>query len=161
MAKRTDAPLTHGKEVWKHLEQVEYGRSRNTVFEDWLDLMLSANLSVTDNLKRHDFTEFKERLGNNNFDGEFEERYMGIVERYKDDRPEGKRAVDHFANAYAALWKETIETRKDVLGTLYEARITYGEHGQFFTPEPISQAMAQMALGDIEDGKVISQKENP
>jgi type I restriction-modification system DNA methylase subunit len=151
MKKRNVSDLHHGREVWKDLEQVSYGRSAERVFEDWLDLMLAAYLSVTDNLSRPDF---EEKLKANKLDGTYEDRYMEIAKRYADDHPKSKRAIDYFAAATRELVKATTESGTDVLGEIYMAMITFGQHGQFFTPQHISTAIVKM-LG-VEDGESVN-----
>jgi type I restriction-modification system DNA methylase subunit len=142
MKRHTIRDLHKGREVWRPLEKViSRGYSRDRVFHDWLDLMLAAHLSATDNRKR----------GSEKWDGVYEDRYMEIVRRYADDRPKGERVIDLFAQAYGELVKETAATESDVLGEIYQAMITFGEHGQFFTPAHISGMMAQMA--NIRDGE--------
>jgi hypothetical protein len=76
--------LTRGKEAWKHLERIAYSRSVRAVFDDWLDLMLSAYLFFTDNFARPDFeAKFKAQK----LDGPYEKRYMEIVAKYADIVP--------------------------------------------------------------------------
>lgn len=142
MKKGNIRDLHHGREVWKHLERIVYSHSPERVFEDWLDLMLSAYLSLTDNLGRPDFWE---KLKSNKLDGPYESRYMEIVRRYGDDAAKrGDRPIDHFVAASTELVKETARTEADVLGEIYMAMITFGQHGQFFTPQHISSMMAEM-----------------
>lgn len=144
--------LRYGQEAWLHLETIiNRGHSRGVVFLDWLDLMLTSYLSLTDNLRRPKFTE---KLKANKLDGEYEDRYMRIVERYKDSKPRGERAIDLFAQAYGALTKEIGETQFDALGEIYEHMISYGEHGQFFTPTHVTHMMAEIA--GIKDGETVA-----
>ena len=50
--------LTHGKEAWKHLQMIiNRGYSRDTVFHNWLDLMLNSILMLTDNTQRENLIE--------------------------------------------------------------------------------------------------------
>jgi type I restriction-modification system DNA methylase subunit len=142
MKKGNTRDLHHGKEVWKHLEQVCYSRSTGQVFSDWLDLMLAAYLSLTDNFARPNFIE---KVKANKFDGIYEDRYLEIVKKYADDAKRGERAIDHLAAAHSELVKEVEVSQVDVLGEIYMAMITFGEHGQFFTPRHISEMMAQIA----------------
>jgi type I restriction-modification system DNA methylase subunit len=81
----------------------------------------------------------------------YEDRYLEIVKRYQDDRPQGERAIDFMSSAHTQLCAAVAETGADVLGEIYEACITFGEHGQFFTPEPIIEMMVAVA-GDIQPG---------
>jgi type I restriction-modification system DNA methylase subunit len=133
--------LHRGREAWKHIEKIAYGRSIERVFEDWLDLMLAAYLSITDNFSRPYFIE---KLKAQKLDGIFEDRYMEIVKRYADKAPKGDRAIDHFQLATAELVKETTATSEDVLGEIFMAMITFGEHGQYFTPMHLVTAMVDM-----------------
>lgn len=134
-----------GKEVWKELEAViSSGHDRHTVFNDFLDFVLNALLSLTDNLKRHSYEEFMERATTNTFDGVYEEMYMEVVGRYKNDRVVGEREIDHFAKAWALLQAETIEKQEDIIGLIYEQCITFGERGQFFTPAHLADMIAKM-----------------
>lgn len=38
------------------------------------------------------------------------------------------------------------ETRADILGDLFQGAISHGQGGQYFTPEPVCEAMARMTL---------------
>lgn len=127
-----------GKEIWQELEKV--GMYSN-VFDDWLDLILNSLLALTDNLSRENIIQkFKE----NKLDGKYNDKYMEIVKKYKNDAEKGKRPMDYFVNAWVLLYKETQEKQKDIIGQIYEQKVSYGEHGQFFTPEHITEAMTKM-----------------
>jgi hypothetical protein len=45
------------------------------------------------------------------------------------------------------------ETRKDILGDVFQGGITYGEGGQFFMPETITSLMGRMVTADDESGE--------
>jgi type I restriction-modification system DNA methylase subunit len=120
---------------------INAGHARERVFEDWLDLMLSAHLSLTDNYFR---AEFPEKLKAKKLDGPYEKRYMEIVSRYADKEKMGERAIDYFTKAHTNLIQEIREPRHDILGEIYMGCITFGQHGQFFTPGHISEAMAKI-----------------
>ena len=47
---------------------------------------------------------------------------------------------------FGHLVSATEETRADILGDLFQGSITYGERGQFMTPESICEMMAAMSL---------------
>ncbi len=98
--------------------------------------MLSANLALTDNTVRGNIKE------GGKFDGPYEDRYLRIVGRYASNQEIGRRPVDYFAAAYGALLLEIESSSGDPLGDIYIREITYGEHGQFFTPQPIADMMA-------------------
>ena len=74
-----------------------------------------------------------------------EEDYMKLVPRYSAGE-KGKRAIDAFPEAFAALVEGMEKTRKDILGDIFEGAITFGENGQFFTPEHICTLMAQITM---------------
>ena len=43
----------------------------------------------------------------------------------------------------------------DALGDLFMEYLSFGKNGQFFTPQPICDAMCLMTLGNPEDGKTV------
>lgn len=99
------------------------GVSRGQAFEDFLLMSLSA-LSG----------------------GQMEDQYMQTVQRHAAGELR-KRGYDSIAQAFARLVTAMEETRKDILGDLFQGAITYGEAGQFLTPESICEFMASMSLG--------------
>jgi type I restriction-modification system DNA methylase subunit len=136
-----------GNATWKQLREVgRFGYSHSMVFTDFVDTALLALLSLTDNLRHPDIIE---RLRQNKFTGTYEEQYMRIVGKYREnkDRPRGQRPADYFAQAWAVLQQETGFVGQDVLGEIYMREITHGEHGQFFTPTPVSDFMAEITGG--------------
>jgi len=76
-----------------------------------------------------------------------EEEYLQTIERHKPGA-NGKRGVDKLAEMFATLVATMEQTRLDILGDLFQGGITYGESGQFLTPEPVCEAMARMVLPD-------------
>lgn len=136
---------------WKELQKIiNKGHSRDKVFHDWLDLILTSSLALRDNVRRGNLKPGK-------FDGVYEDRYHEIIQRYDNSSKHGERPVDHFARAYAFLLQEINETENDVLGDIYMLEITYGEHGQFFTPESITDMMAGLivAPSKSEEGRQV------
>lgn len=94
--------------------------------------------------------------------GRMEEQYMAVVKKHSHGK-RGRRGCDSiaelFAKSVAAM--ETDETRgemKDILGDLYQGAITYGEAGQFFTPEPIARMMASMTVGEVPEEEKYQKK---
>src|SRR3990167_6732014 len=139
----------NGKEVWKELEKAISYNSRDNVFNDWLDLILNSLLALTDNLGRDNFIEkFKE----NKFDGKYNDRYLEIVKKYSNGE-KGKRPIDYLCNAWGLLQKETKEKQRDILGDIHMEMITFGENGQFFTREHITEIMAKI-IGIKENEKI-------
>ena len=74
-----------------------------------------------------------------------EEEYLQTIERHKAGN-KGKRSVDTLAQMFGNLVQIMDETRDDVLGDLFQGAITYGERGQFMTPDCICRMMAAMNL---------------
>src|SRR4051812_34371011 len=143
MSKR-DYDLQLGKDTWKELEKLHsFGYSNSTIFNDFVDICLLSLLSFT---KYMQYTEILDRLENNELTGEYEEQYLNMVEKYKENktREKGTRPADIFANACGLLVKETWEAEQDVLGEIFMAKVSYGEHGQFFTPSNVADMMARM-----------------
>jgi type I restriction-modification system DNA methylase subunit len=130
-----------GKEVWKELEKAMTYNSRDAVFTDWLDLILNSLLTLTDNAGRENLIE---KLKENKLNGEYNEKYLEIVKKYGKGE-KGKRPIDYLCSAWGLLVKETQEKQKDILGDIYMEMITFGQHGQFFTPEHITDAIVEMA----------------
>lgn len=112
------------KPIFDLLEEVtrRSGVSRGQAFEDFLHMSLCA-LSG----------------------GQMEEQYMQTVQRHAAGEP-GKRGCDSIAHAFGALVDAMEETRKDILGDLFQGGITYGEAGQFISPESICDMMARMTI---------------
>lgn len=74
-----------------------------------------------------------------------EDEYLQTIERHKEGE-KGRRGVDKLAEMFGKLVAITEETRADILGDLFQGSITYGERGQFMTPESICDMMAAMML---------------
>ena len=80
-----------------------------------------------------------------------EEEYLQTIERHKAGQ-KGRRGVDKLAEMFATVVEATEKTRADILGDLFQGSITYGEKGQFLTPEPICEMMAIMNLPEEKTG---------
>jgi type I restriction-modification system DNA methylase subunit len=149
--------VQYGKETWKQLQEiVRFGYSASEVFSDFVEVCLAALLSFTDNLERLSYAEFTDRLSENRLTGIYEERYMLLVKKYKENatRKVGARPADFFKLAWDALQKETSAAQEDILGEIFESQISLGEHGQFFTPSSVSDMMVQL-LSPL-DGETVS-----
>lgn len=101
------------------------GVSRAQAFEDFLQMSLCA-LSG----------------------GQLEDQYMATVKKHTEGKP-GKRGCDSIAHAFGVLIDAMEETRNDILGDLFQGSITYGEAGQFLTPQPICEMMAKMSVDEV------------
>ena len=58
----------------------------------------------------------------------------------------GKRALDAFPMALGTLVTAMEETRRDILGDIFQGAITRGQGGQFFTPQNVCDLMAKMTM---------------
>ncbi len=114
------------KEIINKLQNINNrGYSSYNVFSDWLDLMLYA-------LMRDD------------------ENYLKIVRKYKNERKQGEREIDFFANAFSLLLAGMKKTNCDLLGEIYMQWNLNNKHsGQFFTPHHIAGLMAQLAKPNV------------
>lgn len=114
------------EDIWKPLERiVSLGYNRNNVFNDWMDLIIYALLRN-------------------------EQEYMRITKTYNNTGQRGKRPADYFAEAYGLLCLKMKEESADWIGRVYEAYISVGDHGQFFTPETVAELMAQIGMPEQE-----------
>ena len=105
--------IPESKRVWQHPETAA-SRSHHhapRAFEDFLTMTICA-LSG----------------------GQMEEDYLKVTGRYSDGE-KGRRAIDAFSKALAALIKIMEKTRQDILGDIFQAAISRGLNGQLFTPE--------------------------
>jgi hypothetical protein len=92
--------------------------------------------------------------------GAMEDEYLAVVGKHSNGK-KGSRGCDSLAHMFGELVEQMEETRgemKDVLGDLFQGAITYGEAGQFLTPEPITRMMAKISTADFvpEEGKTPS-----
>lgn len=108
-------------QILKELETIVHrGYNSHDIFRDWLDLMLYA-------LQRDD------------------DNYLKIVHRYRNDKPQGQREIDHFANAFALLLQHMKQTNEEALGEIYmQWNISNKYSGQFFTPKNVARMMAEI-----------------
>ncbi|MEO1497667.1 MAG: N-6 DNA methylase [Planctomycetota bacterium] len=82
-----------------------------------------------------------------------EEEYLMTVRKGYDRGEQGERGIDQVTLAFAKLVEAMDETQQDVLGDLFTGAITYGERGQFFTPDSVVRLMAELtAPADSEEG---------
>jgi hypothetical protein len=110
--------------LFKKLEQLSHrsGVSRGVAFEDWLTAMVCVLAAETK-----------------------EGEYLAMVERHKAGK-QGKRGVDVMGQMFGELVNAMTDSDSDILGDLFQGSITYGEAGQYFTPESITKLLAQMSI---------------
>ena len=68
--------------------------------------------------------------------GQMEDQYMTTVKKHSEGK-KGKRGCDSIAHAFGTLVDAMEKTRLDILGDLFQGGITYGEAGQFLSPEAV------------------------
>ncbi len=85
----------------------------------------------------------------------YNDEYLKIVARYADKNPKGARAIDHFATAFGELVLGIERDNGDPLGDVYMSAISFGEHGQYFTPFNLADAVAQMTMTEVRDGQTV------
>lgn len=115
--------------IFKKLEELSRrsGVSRAQAFEDWLTAMVCALAAETK-----------------------EAEYLGVVERHKEGK-QGQRGIDLIGQMFAELVLAMGKSDNDILGDLFEGGITYGENGQYLTPENIAHFMTRLSL--VQDAK--------
>ena len=118
------------KPVFDLIEEASWrsGVSRGQAFEDFLHMSVCA-LSG----------------------GQMEEQYLETVKKHAAGVA-GKRGCDSISHAFGKLVAAMEETRKDILGDIFQGGITYGEAGQFLTPGPVCDMMARMAIEGVDAG---------
>lgn len=77
-----------------------------------------------------------------------EEEYLAAVAKGYANGKKGKRGIDQIVIAFAKLVEAMEKTGQDILGDIFQGGITYGEAGQYFTPEPLTMLMANLIIGD-------------
>ncbi len=117
--------LAASKDILAHIDAAadKAGLSRGQAFEDFLTFVRCSLAG-----------------------GTMEEEYLATVRKGYDRGEEGKRGIDHVVKAFAVLVNAMDDTKQDVLGDLFTGAITYGERGQFFTPEAVAQVMAELTV---------------
>jgi hypothetical protein len=102
------------------------GVSRGQVFEDFLTCTVCALSS-----------------------GQMEDEYLAVVRKGYGEGERGRRGIDTLTQAFGTLIELMETTRKDILGDLFQGGITYGEAGQFLTPEEICRFMAALNVDEM------------
>ncbi|MEM6721120.1 MAG: N-6 DNA methylase [Bacteroidota bacterium] len=106
------------------------------VFDDFLSLVICSfhRTNIQSKLKQKDVDN--------------EELYLIIIKKYD------RKAIDLFPKLLGALELSVYNKHySDLLGDYFTQYITRGQNGQFFTPEPICELMAQLNMSDITKDK--------
>jgi hypothetical protein len=74
-----------------------------------------------------------------------EAEYLAMIERHKAGKA-GKRGCDLMGQMFGELVAAMDKSNADVLGDLFQGAITYGEAGQYFTPESLTTLMSQLTI---------------
>jgi len=99
------------------------GLSRGQVFDDFLTFSRCALAGQT-----------------------MEDEYLETVAKGYARGEEGRRGIDTITHAFASLVNAMDETGQDILGDIFTGAITYGEHGQFFTPDSVCDLMGALTV---------------
>jgi hypothetical protein len=112
--------------LFKKLEELtrRSGVSRGQAFEDWLTAMVCALAAETK-----------------------EGEYLAMVEKHKEGK-RGQRGIDLISEMFADLVVAMSSNDGDVLGDLFQGCISYGENGQYLTPETLATFMARLCLDE-------------
>jgi len=77
-----------------------------------------------------------------------EDEYHETIQKgYAAGEP-GSRGIDTLKAAFHLMIGAMEDTGQDVLGDVFQGAITYGENGQFFTPDSICEVMAKLTVPD-------------
>jgi len=108
--------------LFKKLEHLSHrsGVSRGVAFEDWLTAIVCALAAETK-----------------------EAEYLTMIQRHAAGKP-GERGCDLMGEMFGELVAAMDKSDADIIGDLYIGAISYGEAGQYFTPESLTRLMAQM-----------------
>ncbi len=121
---REQFAIPAAEQLFKKLEHLSQrsGVSRGQAFEDWLTAMVCALAAETK-----------------------EGEYLAMIERHKAGK-KGHRGADLMGQMFGELVNAMSESDADILGDLFQGAVTYGEAGQYFTPECVTKLLAQMSI---------------
>ena len=124
--KKHDQKLITGKTMDKCLSEIDYHNGFDNTFDDFLTLCLGVFMINPSN--------------------DFKEKFERLQKKYK------PRDFELFDKAFFSLADDMTGPDQqglvDVLGEYYEKRITWNEHGQFFTPPHVCDMMALITMFD-------------
>lgn len=122
-------PMTDIKKFTEAFNRIAHNKSEETVFTDYLDMVICA-LSG----------------------GKYEEEYLSIVKGYS------RKEMDMFCELMAEMLISMDNNGAglvDCLGEFYQNNLSRGKHGQFFTPQNVSDFMAEITMDKSTTGKTI------
>jgi hypothetical protein len=74
-----------------------------------------------------------------------EGEYLAMIERHKSGKL-GKRGADLMGQMFGELVSAMTKSDADILGDLFQGAITYGEAGQYFSPQSIARLVAELSV---------------
>jgi hypothetical protein len=86
---------------------------------------------------------------------QMEQEYLAVIAKGYAAGDKGRRGIDSLTQAFGTLISLMSETRKDILGDLFQGGITYGEAGQFLTSAEICQLMAALCVDETPSGTIV------
>lgn len=87
---------------------------------------------------------------------QMEHEYLAVIAKGYAAGEKGCRGIDSLTQAFGTLISLMSETRKDILGDLFQGGITYGEAGQFLTSAEICQLMAALTWDDQTENEIVA-----
>ncbi|WP_436715426.1 N-6 DNA methylase [Roseiconus lacunae] len=117
--------IGESKQLAELFEQVarKTGHGRGRVFSDFLTVMRCALAG-----------------------GTMEEEYHETIGKGYTEGEPGTRGIDTLKTAIHLLIGAMEDAGQDVLGDMFQDAITYGENGQFFTPDSVCTVMAGLTV---------------
>ena len=117
--------IAGSKDVLGYIDEAarRAGHSRGQTFEDFLTFTRCALAGQTK-----------------------EEEYLATIAKGYAKGKEGKRGIDAVTKAFATVVALMEETEQDVLGDVFTGGITYGEAGQYFTPDAVTSMIANLTV---------------
>lgn len=125
-----DNQSEHLLQLHKSIDKLgSFGLSRYEVVSRWVELIFCVHLSCGDETSP------------------YEVEYHKIQEQFGHNK---ERVAKVMSGMLAYLYLHMQKTNREALGELWTCYCSNEQNGQFFTPWPICQAMAQMTLGDVK-----------
>jgi type I restriction-modification system DNA methylase subunit len=121
--------MTDIKEFIEVFDKIAMNRSENEIFIDFLDISICCLSGQR-----------------------YEEQYLSIIKKYK------KEEVELFAKLFARMviiMEADGNGLTDCLGEFFQLRITRGRHGQFFTPQNVTDFIGAITMDETTLGKTI------
>ena len=87
--------------------------------------------------------------------GLMEDEYLATVRKGYDKGEKGKRGIDDITQVFARL-VTLMEDNRDYLGDLFCGGISFGQRGEFFTPESLTTLMAELTIDELARGETVS-----